>query len=447
MKFKEKLFGFKTNNKLKNIVALIYYVVVFLLFVGTIFIAPDFKVGMFDLLLYKLSKFLIILIFILPPVFLSDFKFNLNIPFFKEKRPFYSLIGTILLVSILLGLSNVIDIMHTESYFQNQNGNNGIKYNDNTIYTSNDKTEVKDDVITDEVNEIDSSDKLNNEPITNKENDSKVDKKNEEIVAPNISDTEIKEGDISKESLSNLKVHFIDVGQGDSIFIELPNYETILIDAGTSSKSKVVSNYISLLGYTEIDYLIGTHPHADHIGGMASIVDSFDIGKIYMPKVSANTKTYENLLQTILDNGLSVKSAKAGVSILNSNDLNISIISPVSSSYNNLNNWSAVIKLQYLDKTFLFMGDAEELVENQLSDVDADVIKVGHHGSSSSSSKSFIEKVSADYAVISVGEGNQYDHPYASVIDDWKASGVKILRTDLDGTIVISSNGYNLVVE
>ena len=150
----------------------------------------------------------------------------------------------------------------------------------------------------------------------------------------------------------NLKVNFIDVGQGDSIFIELPNEEVMLIDAGEKSEADKVNNYIKNLGYEKIDYVIGTHPHTDHIGALSSVIDSFDIRKIYMPKAISTSKTYENLLTTIKNKNLKVTTAKSGVNIINDKDLKIDIIAPVK-DYSNLNNNSAVIKLVYKNISFL----------------------------------------------------------------------------------------------
>lgn len=244
----------------------------------------------------------------------------------------------------------------------------------------------------------------------------------------------------------SLVSHYIDVGQGDSEFIELPDGTTMLIDAGTADYGETVVNYIKDLGYKKIDYLVGTHPHADHIGGMQKIVQSFDIGSVYMPKASTNTKTYENLLTEIKNKGLKIKTAKAGVSIISDNDLKVDILAPNSSSYDELNNYSAVVKITYKKNKFLYMGDAEKLSEDEIkADVSADVIKVGHHGSTSSSSKNFVKKVKPEYAVISVGKDNTYGHPKDSIIKRWEDIGAEVLRTDKDGNIVISSDGENIL--
>ena len=242
-----------------------------------------------------------------------------------------------------------------------------------------------------------------------------------------------------------LRVNYIDVGQGDSIFIQLPNKETMLIDAGEAYEADNVINYLNNLGIKKIDYVVGTHPHTDHIGGLEEFINTFDVGSIYMPKVSSNSKTFEDLLTTISNKGLKVKTAKSGVVVLSEDNLKLEFIAPNSDNYSNLNNYSAVLKLTYLDNTFLFMGDAETLSEDEItSDVDADVIKVGHHGSDSSSSVEFVKKVSPEYAIIMVGEDNSYNHPYQSIIDRYESVGAKVLRTDLDGNIVCDSDGVDV---
>ena len=251
-------------------------------------------------------------------------------------------------------------------------------------------------------------------------------------------------------SLDNpyIEVHFLDVGQGDSIFIEINNYKTMLIDASTSSYGNFIIDYINSLGYDRIDYLIATHPHADHIGSMQDIVLEYDIGDIYMPKVSTNTKTYENLLTAIDDKNLTIKKAYKGVKIIDEDELDVSILSPTKDEYDNLNNYSAVLKLTYKNVSYLFMGDSEEEVEeNILDDVKADVIKIAHHGSNSSSSLEFLKKVSPTYAVISVGEDNSYNHPHKEVLDRLEEIGSTVYRTDLDGNIIISTDGNKIMID
>lgn len=245
-----------------------------------------------------------------------------------------------------------------------------------------------------------------------------------------------------------LKVHYLDVGQGDSIFIELPNNETMLIDAAESYQSENIINYLKNLNYQKIDYVIGTHPHTDHIGGLKDIINTFEIGKIYMPKVVSTTKTYESLLMAIKEKNLKINTAKAGTSIIDTDALKINILAPNNSTYTELNNYSVVTKITYGTTKFLFMGDAEKLSENEIKEnVTADVIKIGHHGSNTSSSIDFIKKVNAKYGIISVGLNNKYNLPKEKTITNWENSGTKIYLTSINGTIRASSDGTNIKIE
>jgi len=242
-----------------------------------------------------------------------------------------------------------------------------------------------------------------------------------------------------------LTVHFIDVGQADSTFIELPTGETMLIDAGNNDDGTLVCNYIKDMGYSRIDYLIGTHPHEDHIGGLDDVIRAYDIGTIYMPKKEHTTKTFEDVLQAVKDKNLKINTAKAGVVIFADDNLTSEIVAPVNQNYDDLNNYSAVILLRYKDISFLFAGDAEKAAESAITaDINADVLKVGHHGSSTSTSPAFLKKVSPDYAVISVGADNNYGHPDSTVLNRLKTYGAEIYRTDELGTIVFSTDGREI---
>jgi competence protein ComEC len=246
---------------------------------------------------------------------------------------------------------------------------------------------------------------------------------------------------------AKLTVHYIDVGQGDSEFLELPNGQTMLIDAGNPENGSQIVSYIKELGHNKIDYLIATHPHADHIGGMATVVNSLDIGSVYMPKVSTNTKTFEGLLTAIQNKGLKVNTAKSGINLLKSGNLNIDIIAPCGTSYDDLNQYSAVLKVTYGANKFLFTGDAGAESEAQITaDVSADVLKVGHHGSSTSTSQAFLNKVNPKYAIIEVGAGNSYGHPAAATISKLQNIGATIYRTDNDGTIIFTSDAKTITV-
>ncbi len=241
---------------------------------------------------------------------------------------------------------------------------------------------------------------------------------------------------------------FIDVGQGDSIFLEFPNGKNMLIDAGENYESETVQSFINSKGYFSLDYVVGTHPHTDHIGGLESIIRRYEIGEIYLPKVVHTSKTYENLLTTINELGYKVNSAISGMEIINEKGLEVKILSPKNSNYSELNNYSVVIKIVFGNTSFLFMGDAEKVVENEiLSEVSADVVKVGHHGSDTSSSRDFVESVGAKYAVIMCGVDNQYDLPSDEVVSRWENSGAKVYNTSVNGNIVMVSDGNNISVE
>ena len=239
------------------------------------------------------------------------------------------------------------------------------------------------------------------------------------------------------------RVHFIDVGQGDSEFIELPNGKTMLIDAGTTESGEKVASYIAGLGYSHIDYVIATHPHEDHIGGMARVLRSFDIGEIWMPRATSNTATFEGLLDVIAEKGIPVHAAEEGKIICSDEGFSATILSPFETSYSDLNDWSVILELDVGARSFLFTGDASSSVIGKACGHHVDVLKVGHHGSRTSTTQQLAETLSPDWAVISVGAGNSYGHPSEEVLS--ALSGVAhLLRTDLDGTVTLSCDGETI---
>jgi beta-lactamase superfamily II metal-dependent hydrolase len=258
---------------------------------------------------------------------------------------------------------------------------------------------------------------------------------------------ETNDANVSASSdIDGIVVHYLDIGQGDSEFIELPNGECMLIDAGTSDSAQKIVDTITNYGYSKLDYVVATHPHADHIGGMTKVINSFDIGEIYMPKASTTTKTFENMLTAISDNGLSINTAKAGVEVYSDSSLKIEFLAPVGTSYTDLNNYSAVVKITYGSNSFLFTGDAEDVSEEEMlsserNSLSADVLKVGHHGSSSSSTVDFINAVNPKYAVISCGVDNSYGHPHSETLTKLDDKNVELYRTDKQGTITVVCDG------
>ena len=248
----------------------------------------------------------------------------------------------------------------------------------------------------------------------------------------------------------DLQISYLDVGQGDASFLLLPDGKTILIDAGNPENGQEIIQYIQDTGTDTLDYVIATHPHADHIGGMAEVIQAFDVKNVYMPKKSHTSETFETLLDTIEEKGLAIETARSGKVLIDEGDLKAEFLAPIGDSYADLNNASAVLMLTYRNNRFLFMGDAEGEVEEKILergyDVSADVLKVGHHGSDTSSTRPFLEAVHPSVGIISVGEGNSYDHPDPLTLDTLEDLGVEVWRTDEKGTIVVTSDGDHITV-
>lgn len=244
---------------------------------------------------------------------------------------------------------------------------------------------------------------------------------------------------------SELAVHFLDIGQGDAALIACDG-EYMLIDAGDNDKGTAVQNYLTKQGVTKLKYVIGTHPDADHIGGLDVILYKFECETVMMPDIANDTATYRDVIDTMHTKGYENTLPRVGDSYT-LGSAEFTILGP-EKIYSDTNNSSIVLRLTHGNNSFLFMGDAKEEAETDILNgdimVDADVLKVGHHGSRTASSKEFLQAVSPAYAVISCAEDNSYGHPHAETLNNLRALGVQVFRTDEQGTIVVTSDGKEL---
>lgn len=240
--------------------------------------------------------------------------------------------------------------------------------------------------------------------------------------------------------------HFIDVGQGDSILI-MTESGNIFIDAGPTSASSNLNAYLDEYGVKDIEYAIFTHPHEDHIGSAASIIKSRNVKNVIMPDIEYDTKTHGKLLTALEEStDTNVIASKSG-DVYTVGDLKFKILAPNSETYKSTNDYSIVIKAVYGSTSFILTGDAEVLSENEIlnnyskSDLKCDVLKVGHHGSTTSSGVNFLDAVNPSIAVISCATGNDYGHPHKETLEKLNARSITIYRTDLLGSIVLTTDG------
>ncbi|MBR5779158.1 MAG: MBL fold metallo-hydrolase [Clostridia bacterium] len=278
--------------------------------------------------------------------------------------------------------------------------------------------------------------------LTNLNNSSSTDEQSD-ISNAESSSEESKSASVEGE----LRVHFLDVGQGDSIFIELPNGECMLIDASEREYANRIISFIDCLGYTKIDHLIATHPHADHIGGMETVISHFELGEVYMPEAVTDTKTFINLLTALEEKGAEITAVKAGLEF-DFGGARGKFVAP-KFIVDDMNNCSAVLHLSFGNRAFLLTGDAEIDEEGTVEgDIKCDVLKAGHHGSRTSSGEYLLGKAKPEIVVISCGEGNSYGHPHKEALDRFSNAGIKsIYRTDISGNISIKTNGTELEIK
>lgn len=242
-------------------------------------------------------------------------------------------------------------------------------------------------------------------------------------------------------------VHFIDIGQGDSTLINVNN-KNILIDSGPNSAESDLISYLKKNKIKKLDYLITTHPHEDHIGNIDSILKTFKVENFLAPKAIYDSKDFKNMIIALKEKNMNIDILSNNSSKINlGENIKVDIFSSKSTNHENINNYSPLIKISFINTSFLFTGDAEEELEQELLDnnIDSDVLKVGHHGSSTSSSESFLSKVSPNISVISCGINNKFNHPTKETLDKLKNIDSTIYRTDEDGTIVLVSNGSKII--
>ncbi|MGL5150461.1 MAG: ComEC/Rec2 family competence protein [Clostridium sp.] len=255
----------------------------------------------------------------------------------------------------------------------------------------------------------------------------------------------------SPNNYKGILVHFIDIGQGDAILIQVNN-KNLLIDSGSKTERRNLFSYLNNLNIHFLDYIIATHPHEDHIGNMSEIIDTYDFGTFYTPNISASSKSFEKMLYSLKKKDKKINAISSTTNnIYLGDNTSVTVFSPPpSSKYNDLNDYSPIIRISYKEISFLLTGDAETNAENlslaNNSNIKSTVLKIGHHGSSSSTSSKFLQAVSPNIAIISCGKDNPYGHPHKETIDKLKNKDIKTFSTSSYGDIILSSDGYKLKI-
>lgn len=261
------------------------------------------------------------------------------------------------------------------------------------------------------------------------------------ILGSNVNPSDIPEN-------SNFEVHFIDVGQADSALIECDG-ETMMIDGGNVADSNVVAAYLKKEDVTELNYVVCSHAHEDHVGGLSGALSVTKADNIYAPKTETNTKAYKNFKKKAEEQNVEIKHPNIGDKIQLGSST-VEFLGPVDENGKDLNSTSIVLKITYGNTSFLFTGDAEsdeeEEILNSGADLKSTVLKVGHHGSRTSTSYPFLREVMPQYAVISVEKGNSYGHPNEETLSKLSDAGVEVYRTDESGDIVMTSDGNNISI-
>lgn len=275
---------------------------------------------------------------------------------------------------------------------------------------------------------------VNSEVIEN----NKTDKKEEEKI------NEKADLEYAKKYDGDLEIYYFYVGQADCILVKDKNV-TMLIDAGNNDDGKLICNYLKELKISKIDYLIGTHAHEDHIGGLDNVIKNFSIGTIYMPSKETNTRTFEDVINAVKNKNLKIKTPKIGEKFKLA-DAECEIVY-VDNDSEDLNESSIVIQMVHGEKKYLFTADIGSVSEETVAWEDVDVLKVAHHGSRKSSSEKFLKQTRPEFAIISLGKENEYGYPHSEAMKRLKNAKAEIYRTDKDGTILLTSDGNEIKIE
>ena len=248
-----------------------------------------------------------------------------------------------------------------------------------------------------------------------------------------------------------MEVHMIDVGQGDSILVRTSGGD-MLIDSGPGKAESQLKEYLTSVEVKDIEYAVFTHPDADHIGNADMIMTDYTVSNVIMPNKESTSKTYQRMMAAIDASGATVRTPEPEMEFT-LGSMTVTILAPISTKYNDTNNYSVVMKLEFGETSFMMTGDAEEKSELEMlakysADLlKCDVLKVGHHGSATSTTLDFLKAVSPSIALISCGEGNTYGHPYAATLQKLEAAGARIYRTDEQGSIILTSDGKTVTVK
>lgn len=245
-----------------------------------------------------------------------------------------------------------------------------------------------------------------------------------------------------------LTVHYIDVGQADAELLECGG-EYMMIDGGNAADSSLVVSYLNDLGINRLKYVVATHAHEDHLGGLSGILSQYTADNVFCSQTSYSTKVFNNFKKYTENQGKEIQVPNVG-DVYTLGNSEIKVLGPVKET-NDMNNRSIVLRVTYGNTAFLFEGDAEREEEQDIlnsgADVSADVLKVGHHGSSTSTTYPYLREVMPEYAVISCGKNNKYGHPHEETLSKLRDAGVKVYRTDESGHIVIHSDGNDITVQ